>query len=168
LKRAPKAQVLASQRLQLALTMFQDGYQLMRARLARENRHASAAQLDAMMRAWLLARNGVEDSPAPATDRKGRSKRSPRPRSQEPLSTCPGFQVPVARVPHLIALKVLSESPRRPQDRMDLDALLATASPREIQRARELVRTISARGTGRKKNLLGVLERYVRRALPRR
>jgi hypothetical protein len=59
--------------------MFHDGYRLMRARLARENTNATERQLDAMMQAWLLERNGVGDRRVPDARPKGRSKPSRKP-----------------------------------------------------------------------------------------
>jgi len=52
----------------------------------------------------------------------------------------------VARTGHLIALKVLSrDDVSRPQDLVDLRALLRVASPAELGRARDSLALIAAR-----------------------
>lgn len=79
-------------------------------------------------------------------------------RGAEMLRAFPGFHIPVARIPHLIALKTLSESPQRGQDRADLFSLLRVATVSEIDEAGELLDLISARGFARGKNLRGELE----------
>ncbi|HEY2740159.1 MAG TPA: hypothetical protein VGK45_17250 [Thermoanaerobaculia bacterium] len=63
----------------------------------------------------------------------------------------PGIHLPVATTPHLLALKVLAG---RDKDRMDVRSLLARASPREIQQARETMTLIQERGFHRGKDLL--------------
>jgi predicted nucleotidyltransferase len=72
----------------------------------------------------------------------------------ERIEVVPGLALPVATVPALIALKVLSRDDReRPQDIADLRTLLSTASPAELDRARALLATIEARGFARARNL---------------
>lgn len=68
--------------------------------------------------------------------------------------------LPVAQIPHLIAMKVLAESDSRANDREDLRALLRVAGPRELERAFELVELISRRGFDRGKDLRGELARF--------
>jgi hypothetical protein len=75
----------------------------------------------------------------------------------------PGVIVPVARIGHLIAMKVLAESDVRAQDRADLQALIAVASKVELDRARQATRLIGQRGFGRDKNLLRVLAAFVKK-----
>lgn len=61
----------------------------------------------------------------------------------------------VARTGHLIALKVLSrDDVSRPQDLVDLRALLRVASPAELARARDSLALIGARGYHRGRDLL--------------
>lgn len=79
-----------------------------------------------------------------------------------------GEIVPTASVAHLIALKCLSESSRRPTDRTDLVNLIAVASPADLAEARRAVRVITRRGYARRKNLLRVLDRFVRLAKDRK
>lgn len=65
-----------------------------------------------------------------------------------------GVTVPVARLGHLLALKILSRDDQtRPQDLVDLRALLKQADGREIDRAKEALKTISQRSFHRGRNL---------------
>lgn len=73
----------------------------------------------------------------------------------ELLEVFAGLPVHVARNGHLIALKVLSrDDDQRPQDRMDLRALLAVASLDEIERADRSLALIAARGYHRGKDVM--------------
>ena len=77
----------------------------------------------------------------------------------EPIELLPGLTVKVARIEHLIALKVLSrDDERRPQDLVDLRALLRTASMGEVDLAREALRLITTRGFHRGRELLPQLD----------
>lgn len=68
-------------------------------------------------------------------------------------------RIPVARVGHLIAMKILSgEERRRPVDFLDLEALLAKADIGEIERARRSVRLIVERQHARGRDLATELE----------
>lgn len=64
-----------------------------------------------------------------------------------------GTQLPVARVPHLIAMKILSDDPARPQDRWDLQVLIQVASDPELERAAALLQLIEQRGFHRDRDL---------------
>ena len=76
----------------------------------------------------------------------------------DPLDLLPGLRVKVARVEHLIALKVLSrDDERRPQDLVDLRALLRMATPDDVLGAREALRVITARGYHRGRDLVPLL-----------
>jgi hypothetical protein len=73
----------------------------------------------------------------------------------EPIELLPGLTMGVARTGHLIALKVLSrDDVSRPQDLVDLRALLRVASPAELGRARESLALIAARGYHRGRELM--------------
>lgn len=73
----------------------------------------------------------------------------------EPIELLPDLTLGVARTGHLVALKVLSrDDVERPQDLVDLRALLRTASPIELVRARESVALITERGFHRGRNLV--------------
>ncbi len=79
--------------------------------------------------------------------------------SADSLEVFPGVRVPVARVPHLIALKLLArDDDRRPQDRVDLRALLAVASSADIAEVRSLLALVSQRGFDRGKDLVADLD----------
>jgi len=72
----------------------------------------------------------------------------------------PELRMGVARIGHLIALKVLSrDDERRPQDLVDLRALLRVASPAELTRAREALALIAARGYDRGRDLTREMDR---------
>lgn len=73
----------------------------------------------------------------------------------EPIEVLPNLTMGVARIGHLIALKVLSrDDVERPQDLVDLRALLRVASPDELARARESIALIAIRGYHRGRDLL--------------
>jgi|GEM_PF-218224 len=71
--------------------------------------------------------------------------------------------LPVATVGHLIAMKVLSESKTRLQDRIDLEKLLAVATPAELAVAEESLHLVTSRGFARRKKLLAILRRLTPR-----
>ena len=79
------------------------------------------------------------------------------------LTIARGLTLPVARIPHLIALKVLSESDQRLQDRIDLTGLIRAAQPAEIDEARALLALIESRGFARGKPLARILDGFLRR-----
>lgn len=70
----------------------------------------------------------------------------------------PGLYVPVARIGHLIALKVLAG---RDKDRSDARSLLQRAVPEDLQLARESLDRIERRGLHRGKDLQGELARLL-------
>jgi hypothetical protein len=73
----------------------------------------------------------------------------------EPIELLPNLTIGVARTGHLIALKVLSRDDiRRPQDLVDLRALLRVASPSALARARDSLALIAARGYHRGRDLM--------------
>jgi hypothetical protein len=64
-------------------------------------------------------------------------------------------EVPVARVGHLIALKVLSrDDVERPQDLLDLRALMKVTTETDVIQARSAMALIVERGYGRGRDLL--------------
>lgn len=75
----------------------------------------------------------------------------------DPL-TVEDVTLPVAARAHLIAMKLLSESDKRLQDRQDLIELLALAEPAEIDVCREAIRLIKERGYGRDVDLAARLD----------
>jgi predicted nucleotidyltransferase len=74
------------------------------------------------------------------------------------LEVFPGLSVRVARGGHLLALKVLSRSPHRPQDPVDIAALLRQADASDIHEARAMCGLIVERGYGRGRDLPRMLE----------
>jgi hypothetical protein len=78
----------------------------------------------------------------------------------EPIELLPDLTLNVARTPHLIAMKVLSRDDiERPQDLVDLRALLRVVSSDELTRTRELLALIASRGYHRGRDLAAELER---------
>ena len=73
-----------------------------------------------------------------------------------------GVEMPVARVGHLIALKVLSESDKRLQDRIDIQELAKVATAEDWKTADAMVRLIKARGFHRGRALVTRLRRFRR------
>lgn len=68
----------------------------------------------------------------------------------------------VARIGHLVALKLLSNDPeRRPQDGLDLRFLRPVLDALEMQRARDACALIEQRGFHRGRNLTDLLQEYL-------
>ena len=83
-------------------------------------------------------------------------------RDAQMLEVFSGVTVPVCRPGHLIALKVLArDDRRRPQDLLDLRALLAQLEPAEHERARTALALIQARGYDRGRELVEELDRVL-------
>ena len=97
----------------------------------------------------LFASSGVEPEVVRAADR---------------LEVFPGLPLRVARGGHLLALKVLSNSPTRPQDPVDIAALLREGTPADLQEARQLAALIAARGFNRGRDLPALLDEHQKRA----
>ncbi|HWW83711.1 MAG TPA: nucleotidyl transferase AbiEii/AbiGii toxin family protein [Vicinamibacterales bacterium] len=78
----------------------------------------------------------------------------------EPIELLANLTIGVARIGHLIALKVLSrDDARRPQDLVDLRALLLAASSAELARARQSLALIAARGYHRGRDLTAEMDK---------
>ncbi len=83
----------------------------------------------------------------------------------EPLEILPGVRLPVARLSHLLALKVLSREDRsRPQDRADALTLLAAAQPAELDETRQALALIGQRGYARGRDLPHEFNRLIEEA----
>lgn len=78
------------------------------------------------------------------------------------LEVFPGLPIRVARGGHLLALKVLSKGPRRPQDAVDIAALLRRADTADLEEARAMCALVVRRGYGRGRNLVSLLEGELR------
>ncbi len=77
----------------------------------------------------------------------------------DPIEAVPGFTLPVARLGHLIAVKVLARDERtRPQDRVDLAALLNRADAAALVEARESLAVVTEREFQRGRDLLAALD----------
>ena len=95
----------------------------------------------------LFASSGIEPEVVAAADQ---------------IDAVPGLTVPIARLSHLIALKVLARDDRtRPQDRVDLAALLTHADAAALREARESLTLIARRGFQRGRDLLAGLDAAV-------
>ena len=78
------------------------------------------------------------------------------------IEILPALFLPVAVVGHLMALKLLaSDSRTRPQDAMDLRALLDIAGDSDVELARGAVELIERRGYQRGRDLVGALASLV-------
>ena len=74
------------------------------------------------------------------------------------IEVLPRLTVPVAKTGHLIALKVLSrDDATRPQDVLDLRALVDSASAADLALARHALEWITARGYDRGRDLVGAM-----------
>ena len=83
----------------------------------------------------------------------------------EPVAIWGRVRVPIATIPHLIAMKVLAENEHsRSQDRADLAQLMLRADDAELRAARTCCELISARGFARDKDLLAVFDAFLMRA----
>jgi predicted nucleotidyltransferase len=112
-----------------------------RLRLPRDTARGVVADL-------LFASSGVEDVVVAEAER---------------VEVFPGLTIPVARIGHLIALKLLSRDDRlRPQDAADLRALRAVADEAETRRARTAIRSIAERGFARGRDLEAALADLLR------
>jgi hypothetical protein len=70
--------------------------------------------------------------------------------------------VRVARIGHLVALKLLAHDPiTRPQDAIDLNALRSVLDTAEVQRAREACALIMQRGYQRARDLHALLDAFL-------
>jgi hypothetical protein len=80
----------------------------------------------------------------------------------ESIEAVPGFSIPVARVGHLIALKVLARDDRtRPNDRVDIAALLASADAPALAEARASLALIEQRRFHRGRDVIAALDAAV-------
>lgn len=80
----------------------------------------------------------------------------------EPLEILSGLTVPVAQTGHLLALKLLSrDDESRPQDTVDLRALLADASEADRALARRALLLVTQRGFHRNRDLEDLFEALV-------
>ena len=76
----------------------------------------------------------------------------------EAIEVASGLRVPVARAGHLLAQKILSRGPERPQDDLDIRALITEMDAGEKERCREALLAVVARRAHRGKDLLAEFE----------
>jgi hypothetical protein len=84
--------------------------------------------------------------------------------SSTPIELEPIGSLPVASAEDLLALKVLAESPGRPQDMIHALSLLRVVEALDLDRVRARLDTIAARGFERGQDLSTKLEEILRRA----
>ena len=78
----------------------------------------------------------------------------------ESLELFPRISAPIARVEHLLAMKLLSRDPRtRQQDDLDVSALLQGLTQAEADKVAEALRLITQRGFHRRRRLLATWKR---------
>lgn len=82
----------------------------------------------------------------------------------EPSRPFPNLSVPVSRVGHLMAMKVLAQGPDRPADLVDLTSLRKVCTEEEAARARQACVLIMERGYHRGRDLLAELEPWLSRS----
>lgn len=136
----------------LVLSMRRKGYQISAVlEQARTGRLATVRLLphgDGRLADLLFASSGIEEEIV---------------KEAELLEISPQVTAPVASVGHLIAMKVLSRDDiRRPQDRLDLAALLGVATEDELDLARHAAQTIVDRGCARGRPLVEELADVVK------
>ena len=84
-------------------------------------------------------------------------------RGADSIEVLSGLRIPVARVGHLMALKVLArDDRRRPQDVDDLRSLLRESTPADLVDARQALLAIEARGYHRERRLTEALETFLK------
>ena len=82
----------------------------------------------------------------------------------ERIEVLPGLVAPVAATGHLITLKLLARDDRiRPQDLVDLRALLAVAGPADLDLVRSSAVLVTDRGYDRGRDLMAALSELVDR-----
>jgi len=86
--------------------------------------------------------------------------------SAEKIEVFPDVFVRVAKVGHLIALKILACDDDRPQDEVDLRSLLLDVSDADVTDAGEALKLVSERGFERGRNLAEALKSAVLRWRP--
>jgi hypothetical protein len=80
----------------------------------------------------------------------------------ETLEVLPDVVAPVATTAALMVLKALAAGPERPQDEVDLAALIAVATEHERKRARQLATLVVERGFHRDRDLVAELDERFR------
>jgi hypothetical protein len=84
----------------------------------------------------------------------------------ETLEIFSNLHIPVASISDLIALKLLSVSPERMKDLVDLQSLKQIATPVDLDQAKQACVLITQRGYHRELDLVDRFERWVKGELP--
>lgn len=80
----------------------------------------------------------------------------------EPLDALSGLRVPVATLGHLLALKVLAlDDQTRPQDRLDVHAIVGRATEGDLRDARVALERVQERGFARQQDLRRKFDRLL-------
>jgi predicted nucleotidyltransferase len=80
------------------------------------------------------------------------------------IEVFPGIELPVARVPELLALKILArDDERRPQDTIDIRTLLQEATASDLEATKKALALIAERGFHRNRDLLQDFEDLTKR-----
>ncbi len=80
------------------------------------------------------------------------------------LEVFQGLHLPVCRVGHLLALKILArDDMRRPQDIIDIHALLKNIDQNELHLARSSLNLITLRGFHRSRDLIAAIDKLLSR-----
>lgn len=79
----------------------------------------------------------------------------------QPVEVLTGVTLPTARVPHLLAMKVLAESDQRLQERIDLQNLIQVATDADLREVPPLLDKITDRGFANEKDLHVVYEGFL-------
>jgi predicted nucleotidyltransferase len=87
-------------------------------------------------------------------------------RDADRLEVAPGLTIPVAQAGHLVAMKLLALAPDRPQDAVDLRALIATLTEADRAQARAATARIEELRANRSKPLRHELELWLVGAPP--
>ena len=136
-------------RLRTAFDLCELGESMRRAQVCREHPDATGEEIEALLVTWLETRPGAEHGDSGSVVDLLFASSGIEPEvvaAADRIEVVPGFTVPVARLGHLIALKVLARDDRtRPQDRVDLAALLTQADAAALGEAREAL-TLVANG----------------------
>jgi nucleotidyltransferase AbiEii toxin of type IV toxin-antitoxin system len=121
-------------------------------RLATARLSKSGSGLDDALVDLLFASSGIEAEVVAGAD---------------PVELFPHLVAPIAKVGHLIAMKVLArDDESRPQDLIDLRALLSAANDSDLATAREGLTLISERGYHRDRELQADLDTLLARFRP--
>lgn len=73
-------------------------------------------------------------------------------------------RLPVARLGHLLAMKVLADRPGRENDASDIRRLIEAADDDELDLARQALDLMTSRGRNREKDLSAAFQTYLGRA----